>query len=107
MASVKNFIIHTTDPRYQSLLTRLLNQGDYKKYYDGHEYSTTNPDDVLTDPRNVTGRRPTGVLSTRFYFYDVPKGALTRMIRHLQNVRGRMELDVKVKIGSLGNFIWD
>ena len=50
MASVKNFIIHTTDARYKSLLTRLLNQGDYKRYYDGHEHTTRNVAVALTNP---------------------------------------------------------
>ena len=107
MASVKNFIIHTTDARYKSLLTRLLNQGDYKRYYDGHEHTTRNAAVALTNPRNVTEANPTGVISTRYYFYEIPQGALTRMVRHLQNVKTRMALEVKVKIGSMGNHNWD
>lgn len=107
MASVKkNFIIHTTDARYKSLLTRLLHQSDYKRYYDGHEHTTQALEDALTDPRDLNCTT-TGVVSTRYYFYDVPKVALTRMIRHLQNVKTRMELSVKVKIGSMGNFNFD
>ena len=107
MASTKNFIIHTTDERYKSLLTRLLNQGDYKRYYDGHEHTTRNAAVMGTDPRS-TEPPPAGILSTRYYFYDVPQGALTRMVRHLQNVKTRMNLVVKVKIGQqIGNFNWD
>ena len=105
--SLKNFIIHTTDTRFQSLLTRLRNQSDYKRYYGGFEHTTTNREDVTTNPLDLTGPRPTGVKSTRYYFYDVPKGALTRMVRHLQNVKTRMDLAVKVKIGSMGNHRWD
>ena len=107
MASTKNFIIHTTDGRYKSLLTRLLNQGDYKRYFDGHEHTTRNASVLGTDPRRVTEPTPAGILSTRYYFYDVPQGALTRMVRHLQNVKTRMNLVVKVKIGQMGNFNWD
>jgi hypothetical protein len=107
MASVKNFIIHTTDARYKSLLTRLMNQGDYKRYFDGHEHTTTDAADAFTNPRDVTGDAPTGVKSTRYYFYNVPRGALTRMVRHLQNVKTRMSLSVQVKIGSMGNHSWD
>ena len=105
--ATKNFIIHTEDPRYKSLLTRLLNQGDYKRYYDGHEHSTTNTADAFTNPRDMTGPIPTSVRSTRYYFYSVPQGALTRMVRHLQNVKARMDLTVQVKIGQMGNHNFD
>lgn len=107
MAYVKNFIIHTTDARYKSLLTRLMNQGDYKRYYNGHEHTTDRRTDAFTSPRDMTGPTATGVKSTRYYFYDVPQGALTRMVRHLQNVKTRMQLEIKVKIGSLTQFAWD
>jgi len=85
----KNLIIHVTSKNPQELRDRLSHSGLFKTYYDGSE---------------STIERGVGVLSTRYYYYDIPHNDLDKMLRHLQNVREDAQLKIKILPEGFGQY---
>ena len=80
----KSFVIQLEDIAKQPILKEyLLAHGAFKKHYDGWEH-TMGP--------NKTVR------STRLYFYNIEKHVLCGMVRHLQTVKERLGISVRVRI---------
>ena len=86
----KSFVIQLQDIAKQPILKEyLLAHGAFKKHYDGWEH-TMGP--------NKTVR------STRLYFYNIEKPVLCGMVRHLQTVKERLGISVRVRIQD---FTWE
>ena len=68
----KNLIIHVTGGGAEQLKSKLHENALYVNYYDGWE---------------STGQMGGGIVSTRFYYYDIPHDELRDMIHFLQNNR--------------------
>ena len=82
--ATKNFVIQLQDIAKQPILKEyLLAHGAFKKHYDGWEH-TMGPDKT--------------VRSTRLYFYNIEKPVLCSMVRHLQSVKERLGIRVRVSI---------
>ena len=89
----KNLIVHITSENPQELRDRLSLNGLFKTYYDGWE-STVEPG-VGT------------VHSTRYYYYDIPHEDVTKMLKHLQNVREDAVLKIKILPEGFGQHHFD
>ena len=77
----KNLIVHITSENPGELRDKLSLNGLFKTHYDGWESTVE------------TG---VGVLSTRYYYYEIPHDDLTKMLRHLQSVREEAVLKIKI-----------
>lgn len=84
MEPTKNFVIQLQDIADQPILKEyLLAHGAFKRHYDGWEHTM--------GPGN-------SVRSTRLYFYNIKKPVLCSMVRHLQSVKERLGIRVRVSI---------
>ena len=80
----KSFVIQLQDIAKQPILKEyLLAHGAFKKHYDGWEH---------------TMRPNKTVRSTRLYFHNIKKHVLCGMVRHLQTVKERLGISVRVRI---------
>ena len=81
--SLKNLIINVTGGDAQQLKSKLHENELYVKYYDGWE---------------STGQLGVGIVSTRFYYYDIPHDELGGMVRFLQSNAGCLRVRGTFKI---------
>jgi len=87
----KNLILHITSDNPAEFREKLRQHEPFKTFYDGWESTIRDTDKV--------------VMSTRYYYYDIPHNILGTMLRHIQSVREGVH--VQVKITRNGNFKFD
>jgi len=90
-ADKKNLILHITSDNPAEFREKLRQHEPFKTFYDGWESTIRGTDKV--------------VMSTRYYYYDIPHDTLGEMLRHIQTVREGVQ--VQVKITRNGNFKFD
>jgi len=84
-ANKKDLIVHITAGGDELLKTKLHENGLFSQYYDGNEH---------------TVKFGQGIISTRYYYYDVPHSEVLLMLRHLRQVG--TDHTYKIKIGEAG-----
>ena len=96
--SLKDFIIHITSGDPYELKAKLHENQAFRTYFDGFSQ--------IFDGFEKNGV----VLSTRFYYYDIPHASLSEMVRLLQSKKVGFSVKVKINASSItgsGNHNFD